>query len=483
MKRNPSKSGFSEGAAAANLSLETTIENPMGTRPVFPLLMRMAIPPMISMLIQSMYNIVDSIFVAQISQDALTAVSLAFPLQNLALAVAVGFGVGLNACIARNLGAGNQKAVDSAAAHGFYFSLLHSILFVIIGWLGSGPFLSLFSQDPEILKMGYEYSSIVLCLSFGNMFHLYTEKMFQAMGSMLFPMAMQAFGAGLNIVLDPLFIFGAFGLPGMGVKGAAVATILGQIAAASLSFFCFVRHSGEIHLSLRNFKLNGKILRDVYSVTIPSAIMMSLPSILVGILNGILAGLSQVGVAILGLYFKLQTFVYMPGSGLIQGMRPIVSYNYGAGKWDRMKQTVKCSSLVTVLLMAAGTLVFLLAPQQIMGLFQAQGELLESGVQALGIISLGFVVSSVGVVFSGVFEALGKGGRSLAISLIRQLLVIPPLALLLAGPLGMGATGVWVSFPAAELLAAVVALFLYKDWERREGPGRLSPEAKTAGTV
>lgn len=454
-----------------NISLRQggeSLQNPMGSRPVFPLLMSMAVPPMISMLIQSLYNIVDSMFVARISQDALTAVSLAYPLQNFALAVAVGFGVGLNACIARNLGAGDRKTVDSAAAHGFFFTLLHSVLFVGIGLLGTGPFLSLFTENEEILQMGYEYASVVLCFSFGNMFHLYVEKMFQATGSMLLPMAMQAFGASLNIVLDPLFIFGAFGLPGMGVCGAAVATVLAQISAAALSFVFFFRHSGGIHLGFRGFRFEKKMARTLYSVAIPSGIMLSLPSILVGILNGILSGLSQVGVAVFGLYFKLQTFVYMPGNGLIQGMRPILSYNYGAGKRDRMRQTLFYSCLVTGLLMLLGMLLFLLIPQQIMGIFQAEGDLLTIGSQALRILSLGFPISTVGVVLSGVFEALGKGGRSLAVSLVRQLLVVPPLAWLLSGPLGLGLLGVWISFPAAEGLAVFLALFLYRNWSREE---------------
>lgn len=435
-------------------------ENPMGTRPVFRLLLSMAVPPILSMLIQSMYNIVDSIFVARISRDALTAVSLAFPLQNLVLSVAVGIGVGISAVISQSLGAKNTRAADAAAANGLLLTAVHAVLFILFGLLFAKPFIDLFTDDPAIYAMGCQYSLIVICFSCGNLFHIYFEKIFQATGNMLVPMVLMLIGALTNIVLDPILIFGLFGFPEMGVAGAAAATVIAQFVSCILSVAWFFLRPQPIRLSLRGFRPDGGMIRRIYAIGIPSSVMMALPSVLVGLLNAILTPLSEAAVAMFGVYFKLQTFVYMPANGLVQGMRPLVSYNYGAGLHARMHRTVRLSLLTAGGIMAAGTLLFLLVPDALLRLFDADAEMLAIGIPALRIISLGFVISSVGVVLAGAFEALGRGGPSLAVSLLRQLLLIPPLALLLSRFWGL--TGIWITFPAAELFAAAAAVLLYR---------------------
>ena len=434
--------------------------NAMGTRPVLPLLLSMSVPPMISMLIQSMCNVVASIFVARLSKNALTAVSLAFPLQNLVLAVAVGLGVGLNACIARSLGAGDPEKANDAAAHGLVFTTIHALLFVLVGVFGTRPFLQMFTTDPEVLEMGCQYSYIVICLSFGSLYHIFIEKIFQATGNMVAPMILQGVGAIINIVLDPILIFGLFGLPAMGVSGAAIATVAGQMTACALAVALFVKGDCPVRIHMKGFRLKGAVAAQVYSVAVPSGLMVALPSLLVGMLNAILSAFSQTAVAVFGAYFKLQTFVYMPASGLVQGMRPIMSFNYGAGRRDRMHQILRSSLLVTGGIMLVGWLLFTLLPGPIMALFGADARMSAMGASALRIISLGFVVSTVGFVLAGAFEALGKGVQSLTVSMIRQLIVIPPLAWALSKPFGLA--GVWASFPIAELLAAVVAVVLYR---------------------
>lgn len=440
-------------------------ENAMGTKPIFPLLMSMAIPPIISMLIQSLYNVVDSIFVARLSNDALTAVSLAYPLQNLVLAVAVGFGVGANAFIARSLGEKNQQNVDKAASMGLVFTGLHALAFLLIGLFGAKPFLQLFTKDTAILSMSVSYTRIVICFAFGSLFHIYIEKLFQAVGNMLVPMFLQAVGAIVNIVLDPILIFGLLGAPALGVLGAAIATIIGQMTACALAVIYFIRTDTGIHIQVKNLAPQKAIAQKIYAVGVPSGMMAAMPSLLVGILNALLAGLHAQAVAVFGIYFKLQTFVYMPANGLVQGMRPIVSYNYGAGYKHRMRATLKDSLLVTAGIMAVGTLLFWVLPAPIMNLFGADSVMLALGVPMLRITSLGFLASTLGTVLAGGFEALGKGFDSLLITLIRQLFVIPPLALCLSKVWGLA--GVWAAFPVAEALAALVAVLLFRRTLRR----------------
>lgn len=441
-----------------------TATNPMGTKKVFPLLISMAIPPMVSMLIQSLYNIVDSMFAARLGVNAITAISLAYPLQNLILSVGVGLGVGINACIAMSHGTGDTKKADQAAVHGLVLAGVHALFFIAIGLLGIRAYLGMFTKDPEVLALSSQYTYIVVLLSAGSLVHVAIEKIFQAMGNMKVPMILQAMGALINIILDPLFIFGWGIFPRLGVAGAAIATVIGQWSACLLAVFLLFRKEHSIHIRFRGFSFDRALLKRIYMVAVPSAITMSLPSILISILNGILVGISEVGIAVLGIYFKVQTFIYMPSNGLIQGMRPIISYNYGAGQDKRVKETIRFSLLVTGGIMAAGTVLFCAFPTQIMGLFHAGGSLMEMGVMAFRIISIGFIFSAAGVVFSGVFEALGRGTASLAVSTLRQFFIIPILSLILVSK--MGANGIWVSFPIAETTAALAAILLYKKYQK-----------------
>lgn len=439
--------------------------NAMGSKKVMPLLISMSVPPMISMLIQALYNIVDSMYVARVSEDALTAVSLAYPLQNLILAVSCGFGIGLNACAARALGAKDEKEVTSAANHGLIFCTVHWLIFVFAGIFLTRPFLSAFTDSQEILDMSCQYTQIVLCFSIGSMYHLYSEKLFQATGNMIMPMFFQGIGAIFNILLDPVLIFGWFGLPAMGVQGAAIATVAAQILAAALSMIFFLKKCHSIKINLKGFRLDRAMLKKIYMVGVPSAIMMALPSILVAALNSVLAAFSATAIAAFGLYIKIQSFVYMPANGVVQGMRPIMSYNYGAGNKRRMKETLKASMQATGVIMLVGMLLFLLFPQVIMQLFDAGEEMLGIGVPMLRVISVGFLISTVGCVLSGAFEALGKGIHSLVISMLRQLVIIIPLAALLSRTMGL--LGVWITFPIAELIAAFVGCCLYGNFMKR----------------
>lgn len=434
-------------------------ENVMGTKKMFPLLMSMAIPPMVSMLIQSMYNIVDSYFVAQMGKDALTAVSLAFPLQNITLALAVGLGVGLNSVISRSLGAKDKQGIASAATHGMVLTAVHSVLLLVVGLFFSRTFIGMFSNDPNVVEMGTQYCQVVLCLSFGMQFHITIEKMFQAVGNMFVPMCLQGLGAIVNIILDPILIFGKYGFPEMGVKGAAVATIIGQMTACLSAVLLFSRNK-DIKLNFKRFKIDVSMIKRIYNVGVPSAVMTAMPSILVSVLNGILSAISQSGVAVFGLYYKLQTFVYMPSSGLVQGLRPIIGYNYGAKKHHRLRQAMKSALAVAGGIMVVGTILFVAIPDKILLLFKADAEMLQMGVPALRIISVGFVFSAVSVVLSGAFEALGKGFQSLFVSLLRQLIIVVLLSVVLSKMIGLA--GVWISFPVAEVIAAVLSIILMK---------------------
>ena len=440
-------------------------ENIMGTKKVMPLLISMSVPPMISMLIQALYNIVDSMYVARVSEDALTAVSIAFPLQNLIIAVSCGFGIGLSSCVARALGARNEKEVTSAATHGFLLSGVHWLLFVLMGLFVTGPFLGNFTDSPQIYEMSCQYTQIVLCFSIGSMYHLYAEKLFQATGSMVLPMIFQGAGAIFNIILDPIFIFGWFGISAMGVKGAAIATVASQILAAALSMIFFLKKCTSVWIHLKGFRFEKNMLWKIYTVAIPSAIMMSLPSVLVAALNSVLSAFSATAIAVFGLYIKIQTFVYMPANGVIQGMRPIMSYNYGAGNRKRMKETLKASLEAAGVIMTLGTVLFMAFPQGIMQLFNANAEMFEIGVPMLRIIAIGFIISTVGCVLSGAFEALGKGVQSLVVSLLRQLIIIIPLSAVLSKTAGL--YGVWATFPAAELIAAVIGCSLYRNFMKK----------------
>lgn len=434
--------------------------NPMGYKPILPLLMSMAFPPMISMLIQSLYNIIDSIFVAQLGEAPLTAVSLIYPLQNLSLAFSCGVGIAMNAIIARHLGAHNDKEASFVASQGIVMTLLHSLLFIVLGLFFIQPFLSLFTQNADVMRYGQEYGMIVITFTFSTFIHLAIEKMFQACGNMIIPMIMQMVGAIVNIILDPILIFGYFGLPALGVSGAALATIIGQFSACFLSIYLFSRYNSHIHISFRHFRFHWTTFKHLYSIAIPSGVMMCLPSILVSVLNGILASVSQTAVAFFGVYYKLQTFVNMPTTGVIQGMRPIMSYNYGAHQKERMNQTLKMATLTIGTILLLGTCLFFIFPAPILQLFNANQDMLSIGTSGLRILSLSFIFSTFAIVMSGVFESLGKGSVSLIITLTRQFIIIIPLSFMLLP--SMGLTGIWLTFPLSELIATIIAFILYQ---------------------
>ena len=446
----------------------------MKTRPVFSLLVSMSVPMMLSMLIQSLYNIVDSIYVSQLGTDALTAVSLAYPLQNAILSVAVGIGVGISSAISIHLGAENQEKADRAATIGIGLTVFHCVLFIIGGLVITRPFLSLFTDNPAVLDDSCAYTYIVLCLSFGSLLQIAFEKIFQSIGQMKITMCLLIAGCVINIILDPILIFGLLGFPSLGVAGAAIATVIGQISAFLLYIVVYLRKPCAIQIRRKYLRFDRSIIRQIYSVGVPSSIMMLLPSVLISILNSILAAFSEVYVAVLGVYFKLQTFIYMPANGIVQGMRPVIGYNYGAGETRRVRSAIRYSLACAAVLMLLGTLLSLLIPEQIFALFDADSELMKAGVTALRIISLGFLVSSVGVIYSGTFEAIGNGRNSLIISLLRQFVITIPLSFLLSKV--WGPSGVWLSFPAGELCASITGILLLNHYEN----GILSPFLRSA---
>lgn len=436
----------------------------MRTRPVFSLLVSMSVPMMLSMLIQSLYNIVDSIYVSRLGTDALTAVSLAYPLQNAIVSVGVGVGVGISSAVSIHLGAGDQEKADRSATLGMVLTFFHCILFILAGIFITKPFLSLFTSDPSILKDACDYTYIVLCLSFGALLQLAFEKIFQSIGKMKITMYLLIVGCVINIILDPILIFGLLGFPAMGVAGAAIATVIGQICAFVLYVIVYIRKPYAVSIRIKYMKPDWKLILQIYSVGIPSSIMMLLPSVLISILNSILAAFSDLYVAVLGVYYKLQTFIYMPANGIVQGMRPIIGYNYGAGEYKRVRSTIRYSLISTAAIMLLGTLLALFLPEQIFALFKADANLMQAGVTALRIICLGFLISSVGVIYSGTFEALGNGRNSLIISLLRQFVITIPMSFILSrfwGPIG-----IWISFPIGELCATIVAFFLLRSYKK-----------------
>lgn len=441
------------------MSVSLREENKMAVRPVFPLLMSMAIPPMISMLIQSLYNIVDSMFVAKIGEDALTAVSLAFPVQTLIVACSVGIGVGVNSYISRSLGREDQEGADSAVAHGLLMAAFVAVLFIIAGQFLLEPFFRLFSDDPAILADAITYTNICLTFCAGSFIHICIEKVFQSTGSMIFPMLLQALGAITNVILDPIMIFGLFGFPAMGVKGAAVATVIGQHTAMLASLLVFLLGKFAVRLDLRNFHFSWKMIRDIASIAIPNSCMNALGSVLVMGLNTILIGFSNTAVSLFGIYYKLQTFVFMPASGLTQGAMPIMGFSYGAGNGKRLQHTLSISLRVCFVIMAVGCVLFMAAPEWLLGLFDASEEMLAIGVPALRIISVSFLPAAIGFILPTMFQSMGQGGYSLIVFLLRQLVITLPAAAILSGPFGL--TGIWVSFILAESIAAGAALLFY----------------------
>ncbi len=447
----------------------------MKDRPVLPLVLSMSLPMVLSMLVNSLYNIVDSFFVAQISEDAMTALSLVYPVQNLITAVGVGFGIGINAVIAFHLGAGEKDKADRAASQGMLLSVVHGVGLTLLCILGLPAFLGAFTQSPSVLALGVAYGQVAFAFTLIIVLGLTFEKTFQAVGRMKATMASLLAGCVTNIVLDPLLIFGLGPFPQLGITGAALATGLGQ--SLTLGIYLVLYHFRPIPVTIarRDMAPTRTMVRRLYAIGVPATLNLALPSVLVSALNGILATFSQGYVLVLGIYYKLQTFLYLPANGFVQGMRPLVGYNYGAGEIRRVRQISRVVLGMSGLILAAGTVVCQAIPAQLMGLFTANPETVAMGAVALRVISLGFVVSAVSVTLSGALEGLGKGLPSLAISLCRYLVVILPVAWGLSRTIGP--TGVWHAFWITEVVAAVVAWAVYRRALRSPAPQRETPSS------
>lgn len=432
----------------------------MKEKPVMQLILSMSLPMILSMMVNSLYNIVDSFFVAKISEKAMTALSLVYPVQNLINAVTIGFGVGMNAVIAFYLGAQEQEKADNAATQGLLLSVLHGLL-LTAGCIAVMPsFLRSFSDDSETIRLGLQYSNIVFSFSAVIALHLSMEKIFQSVGKMTVSMVSMMTGCVANILLDPLLIFGFGPVPAMGIQGAAIATGLGQVLTLAVYFFFYFFRPISVRIRIKQFAWDRKMTGKLYSIGIPAILNLALPSILISALNAILAAFDSVYVLVLGVYYKLQTFLYLSANGLIQGIRPLVGYNYGAGEKKRVKEIYSTSMLLTIAIMALGTVLCLLIPERLMGLFADNAETVRIGAAALRIICAGFVVSSVSIVSSGSLEGLGMGVSSLVISLCRYLIFIIPAAFLLSR--WLGAAGVWHAFWITELLSAAVSGMIYR---------------------
>lgn len=427
----------------------------MKEKPVVPLLLSMGIPVIISMIVGALYNIVDSIFVAMISEDAMTAVSLVYPIQNLAHAAGVGFGVGINAMVARRLGEGKTRMANQTASQGVFLSALHGMILTILGMAVIPYFLRMFTSDEVTISYGLTYFRNVFLFSTIDTMGMAYEKVYQSVGKMKISMAAVLIGCGVNIVLDPIFIFGLGPMPELGIRGAAWATGIGQ--TASLLFYLILNHVKplNVEISLREMRPSKEICGGMYSVGIAATLNMALTSLLLTALNAILAPFSQVYILVLGVYYKLQALLYQGASGVVQGMRPLIGYNYGAGEQERVKKIFRAAFMIVGIIMTAGTLLGELVPDFLMGLFTQTPSTVEIGRTALRLISPGFVMSTVSVIASGAFEGLGMGLKSLKISLMRYAVIIIPIAFVLSRIIGP--TGVWHAFWLAELITAVYA--------------------------
>ena len=451
-------------------------ENKMGVQPIGRLLASMAIPMMLSMLVQALYNVVDSVFVSRISENALNAVSLAFPLQNLMIAVGAGTAVGINALLSRSLGEKKQEMADRAAGTGIFLSLCNAVAFALIGiFLSRAFFMSQAKSVPEIVEMGTAYTRICLGLSVGLFCQFCFERLLQSTGRTVLAMATQMIGAVINIVLDPVFIFGLCGMPRLGVTGAAVATVLGQFVGALLAILLNLKRNPDIHIRLRLIRPDRRVAKEIYRVGVPSIVMQSIGSVMTFGMNKILFVFTPTATAVFGAYFKIQSFIFMPVFGLNNGMLPIISYNYGAARMDRVKRTVKLTICTAVCIMTAGFAVFQLAPATLLALFDASAEMTAIGVPALRIISISFLLAGFCIISGSVCQAIGHPLYSMVVSICRQLVVLLPAAWLLAqtGRLEL----VWWSFPIAEIASVTLSAIFLRRTMRSAGAKLASRKA------
>lgn len=432
-----------------------TKENKMGVMSVKKLIITMSLPMMVSMLVQALYNVVDSIFVSQVCEDALTAASLAFPVQNLMIGVATGTGVGINALLSRSLGAKEFERANKVASNGMMLAIISGLAFMIFGFFGVKIFFAgQVDEGSVIYNYGVDYLSVVCIYSVGVFGQVTTERLMQATGKTTLSMFTQLTGAITNIILDPLFILGIGPFPRLEAKGAAIATVIGQMCSFAIGLILNKHFNKEIHLSFRKFKPDLKIIADIYKIGVPSIIMVAIGSFMTFFLNKILLSFSSTAAAVFGVYFKLQSFIFMPVFGLNNGIIPIIAFNYGAKKRDRIISTIRFSCVIAISVMAFGTLMMWLIPEQMLTLFDASADMMSIGVPALRFISLSFVLAAVNINFGASFQALGKSYYSMVVSFARQIIVLLPVAFLLSktGVLNY----VWLAFPIAEVASLIV---------------------------
>ncbi len=435
-------------------------ENKMGIMPIPKLLFSMSVPMMLSMIVQSIYNIVDSMFVAHINENALTALSLVFPFQMFMIGISVGTGVCVNALLSRSLGENNQKNSNLAAKNGIFLAVVFSIVFAIVGILFGKQFILAQTSDPQIVKYSLEYLNVITIFSFGTFMQMMFERLLQATGKTVLSMITQIFGAVTNLILDPIMIFGLLGFPALGVKGAAIATVIGQSLAGLLALYFNIKKNDDINISLKGFKPDFRIIKTIFSVGFPSILMQTIGSFLTYFINKFLISFTPTAVSVYGIYFRLQSFVFMPVFGLNNGMVPIIAYNYGARNKKRILDTIKLSIITAVLIMLTGLAIFQTIPAQLLALFDASEEMLAIGVPALRIISLSFIFAGFSIICGSVFQALGNGFLSLIISITRQLIFILPLVYILGHFFGLSA--VWFSIPIAEISSLILSIIFLR---------------------
>lgn len=440
-------------------------ENKMGTMEVRRLILTMSLPIMISMLVQALYNIVDSMFVARVSEAALAAVSLCYPIQMIMVAVACGTGVGINALLSRYLGEKKREKASQVAMHGLFCAICNWLVFAVIGLFFSEAFLRLFSDDVQIIMMGISYMQICTICSFGVFVQITYERIMQSTGNTIYNMVIQGVGALINIILDPIFIFGLGPVPALGTAGAAIATVIGQIVAMFLGIIITQKKVREIQLSVRGFHLDGMIMKAMYRIAIPAILMQSIMSFMTVMMNMILAPFSEMAVSVFSIYYKLQQFVFMAVLGMNNALIPILSYNYGANQMERIRESIRFALWMSCVIMAIGTVVFQLFPTQLLYLFDAKEAMLSIGIPALRTISISFVFAGISMVLCSVFQALGSPNHSLLVTLLRQMVILLPLAYGFSSAFGLDMC--WWSFPITEVLCALLSLYLLRSVQKR----------------
>ena len=441
------------------MSANTLQENKMGVMPIGKLLVNMALPMIISMLVQALYNVVDSIYVSRISESAVTALSLAFPVQNMQIGFAVGIGVGINALLSKSLGEGNQEAANRTAGNGMVLMFIVTVAFMLFGMFGVRPYYEMQSDVAQTVEGGIAYTRICCLFVFGSFMQIYAERLLQSTGRTVLSMVSQATGAIINILLDPVFIFGWFGIPALGMAGAAIATVIGQWSAAMLGLYLNEKHNPEVQFGRRYAKLDGRIVRTILTVGIPSIIMNAIGSVMNFGMNQILQGFTETATGVFGIYFKIQSFFFMPLFGLNGATISIIAFNYGARKPERIIKTLKLACSAALVLMVSGLLVFQFAPDLLLGMFNPTEEFLVIGRSCLRTISWSFPVAAVCIILGASFQALGNGMYSTLTSLCRQMLVLLPAAYLLS--LSGNVNLVWLAYPIAEVASGAATVFFF----------------------